>query len=101
MRYLGIPLHHRTLTIAEYRPLLQKLQARISNWSTRKLSFEGRRMLINSVLHSVLHFWAGIFSLPTGMGAALDRICRSFLWTGGEDCRGLAKIEWARLCYPR
>lgn len=58
-------------------------------------------MLINVVLQSIMQFWAGIFSLPVGIGAAVDQICRSFLWTGGEGCQGKAKVAWSQVCYPR
>lgn len=35
VRYLGIPLHQRALHIEDYRSLLQKVNNRLSNWTTK------------------------------------------------------------------
>lgn len=94
-RYLGIPMHHKSLQVAKYRPLVQKLQQRINNWATRKLSYVGRVMIINSVLHSITRFWATIFHFPVGLVFELERICRDFLWTRGESSKGKARIAWS------
>lgn len=100
-RYLGIPMHHRTLHVAEYRPLVQKLQQRINNWATRKLSYAGRAMLINDVLNSIIRFWSAIFHFPVGLVHEMERICRDFLWTGGEGARGKARVAWSQVCQER
>ncbi|XP_010412410.1 PREDICTED: uncharacterized protein LOC104698699 [Camelina sativa] len=43
IRYLGLPLMHRKLRIAEYKPLIDKISANFTNWSTRALSYAGRK----------------------------------------------------------
>lgn len=83
-RYLGIPLHQRALFIVEYRPLLHALQKKVDNWATRKITYVGWRMLIEAVLGSIVQFWAGVLVLPSGLIAAVERVCRDFLRSGGS-----------------
>jgi hypothetical protein len=42
MRYLGIPIHYRRLTIAEWKLAEERLQRRLSSWKGKLLSLGGR-----------------------------------------------------------
>jgi hypothetical protein len=56
MRYLGIPIHYRRLTLAEWKLVEERLQKHLSTWKGKLLSLVGRLVLINSVLSNmVLH----------------------------------------------
>ncbi|KAL0364427.1 UNVERIFIED_CONTAM: Retrovirus-related Pol polyprotein from type-2 retrotransposable element R2DM [Sesamum angustifolium] len=54
VKYLGVPLISSRLTIADCKPLINKLDTRIAGWSHLSLTFAGRAQLIKSVL-STLH----------------------------------------------
>jgi hypothetical protein len=49
MRYLGIPIHCRRLTIAEWKLVEDRLQNRLNSWKDKLLSLGGTLILINSV----------------------------------------------------
>lgn len=61
VRYLGVPMHHRSLQIADYRPLLQKIHNKLNNWTTKKLSYAGHKLLISTVLESFFGFGRQFF----------------------------------------
>lgn len=82
IRYLSIPLQSRGLRCAEYHPLLRKLMEKIQSWDTKHLSYAGRLCLIQSVLKSISRFWCHIFFLPKEVINQVQKLCRSFLWTG-------------------
>lgn len=46
VRYLGLPLLPRKLRRGEYQPLVDKVRARVTSWTSRQLSFAGRLQLI-------------------------------------------------------
>ena len=75
VRYLGLPLMHRKLQICDYRPLLDQLRRRFSSWTSRCLSFAGRRELITSVIFGTLNFWFSSFLLPKGCIASISSLC--------------------------
>jgi hypothetical protein len=49
MRYLGIPIRYRRLTLVEWKLVEERLQKRLSSWKGKLLSLGGRLILINSV----------------------------------------------------
>jgi len=50
VRYLGLPLLTKRMTIADYKPLLDRIKSRISSWTARHLSMAGRLALIHQLL---------------------------------------------------
>ena len=50
VRYLKLPLLTKRMTIADYKPLLDRIKSRISSWTARHLSMAGRLALIHQLL---------------------------------------------------
>ncbi|OIT38047.1 hypothetical protein A4A49_58128, partial [Nicotiana attenuata] len=38
-KYLGVPLSTKKLTIMQWQPLIEKIVARITSWTAKKLSY--------------------------------------------------------------
>ncbi|XP_013601581.1 PREDICTED: uncharacterized protein LOC106309044 [Brassica oleracea var. oleracea] len=49
MKYIGVPLCAKKLTLANCEPLIQQVKACFSSWSAKALSFAGRLLLIKTV----------------------------------------------------
>ena len=65
--YLGIPIHYRRLTKAEWKHVEERLQKRLSSWKGKLLSLGGRLVLINSVLSNMVLYMISFFQLPKGV----------------------------------
>lgn len=50
IRFLGVPLISSKLSHSDCQPLIQRITARVSSWTSRFLSYSGRVQLIKSVL---------------------------------------------------
>ncbi|KAL0293606.1 UNVERIFIED_CONTAM: putative mitochondrial protein [Sesamum radiatum] len=61
VRYLGVPLTSSRLTIADCRPLINRIDTRLAGWNQHNLSYAGRVQLIKSVLSSFHTYWASVF----------------------------------------
>ena len=72
IRYLGIPIHYRRLTNAEWKHVEERLQARLTSWRGKLLSLGGRLVLINSVLTNMVLYMISFFKLPKGVLKKLD-----------------------------
>jgi hypothetical protein len=72
IRYLGIPIHFRRLTNAEWKIVEERLQLRLSSWKGKLLSIGGRLVLINSVLSNMVLYMLSFFLLPKGVLKRLD-----------------------------
>ena len=101
VRYLGLPLLTKRMTVQDYSPLIQRIKQRISSWTARKLSFAGRLQLISSVIHSLINFWMSAFRLPKQCIKEIDQLCCAFLWSGPDLSSHKAKIAWKDVCKPR
>ncbi|KAK4383920.1 hypothetical protein Sango_3108200 [Sesamum angolense] len=100
VKYLGIPLTSSRLTIADCRPLIDKVDARLAGWNNQILSYAGRLQLIKSVLTTLHTYWASAFILPKGVLKTLENKMRQFLWQGSAGSRNV-KVAWAWISKPK
>ncbi|XP_019225652.1 PREDICTED: uncharacterized protein LOC109207224 [Nicotiana attenuata] len=68
-KYLGVPLAPKKLSNQQCRPLVEKITARISCWTSKLLSYSGRFQLIKSVIFRMQSYWA-----QKSFGS-MDRVC--------------------------
>ncbi|KAL2253026.1 UNVERIFIED_CONTAM: hypothetical protein Sindi_0097300 [Sesamum indicum] len=84
MRYLGLHLLSSRLTVADFNPLLLKIDKRI-----------GR--IIKFVPLSLSLYWSSAFILPKKVTNEIEKRLRTFLWKGTTNS-GYAKVAWKDLC---
>ncbi|XP_058750188.1 uncharacterized protein LOC131623207 [Vicia villosa] len=101
VKYLGVPLTSKRLSINHYLPLIDKIVARVRHWTSKLLSYAGRVQLIQSISFAITHYWLQCFPLPKFVLAKTDSICRTFLWTGKSDKSRKSPIAWHIVCRPR
>jgi hypothetical protein len=85
IRYLGISIHYRRLTIAEWKAVEERLQKHLSRWKGKLLSLGGRLVLINSVLSNMVLYMISFFLLPKGVLQKLDYYRSRFFWQGNSE----------------
>lgn len=100
VRYLGVPLHGRSLHLSEYNGLIMKMIQKVASWSAKHLSYAGRRALVQSVLMTVQQFWGSLFFLPKGVIAKIQQVCRSFLWSGVSQGAKWNPVAWDMVSRP-
>ncbi|XP_048637534.1 uncharacterized protein LOC106355467 [Brassica napus] len=71
VRYLGLPLLTKRMTVLDYLPLIEKIRKRVSSWTGR---------------------------LPSGCIKEIERLCSSFLWSGPELNGRKTKVVWRDVC---
>ncbi|CAM8972543.1 unnamed protein product [Rhodiola kirilowii] len=98
VRYLGLPLTSRSLSRKDCDSLIQKITTRLDCWSSRYLSRAGRRVLVFSVLQSMVFFWARVCLLPKTVIQEVNSICARFLWCGNCDKKGGHLVKWVDVC---
>ncbi|XP_056688091.1 uncharacterized protein [Spinacia oleracea] len=97
-KYLGVPICSKKITTAQCDMLVDKMIARIKVWSSRNLSYSARMQLINSVLLSLHMYWAQVYVLPKQVLYEINKICRSFLWSGKAYNTKPSNISLAQSC---
>ncbi|XP_058751100.1 uncharacterized protein LOC131624138 [Vicia villosa] len=49
VKYLGVPLTNKKLTIHHYKPLVEKIVGRVHHWTTKLLRYAGRIQFFKSI----------------------------------------------------
>lgn len=65
VQILGIPLATKKLSLIQWQPLIEKIVAKISSWTAKKLSYAGRVQLVQTVLFGIQFYWSQLFTLPS------------------------------------
>ncbi|KAL9688535.1 hypothetical protein QQ045_032957 [Rhodiola kirilowii] len=98
VRYLGIPLNSKAISFQDCSSFIDRITGRIHSWRNRFLSRAGRRLLIQSVLHSILYYWARMCTLPRKVLNTVGSICARFLWKGNALGNGGFLVSWKEVC---
>ncbi|KAJ0935111.1 putative RNA-directed DNA polymerase [Helianthus annuus] len=101
VRYLGVPLISSKLSYKDCKVLVEKMEKKIDNWTTKSLSFAGRLQLVNSVLSAMHIYWATVFLLPARIVTDLEKRMRDFLWSGNYHKTVKPKVAWKVVCLPK
>ncbi|CAA7043733.1 unnamed protein product [Microthlaspi erraticum] len=101
VRYLGLPLSSKKLSIADCDPLLIQIQKKLDSWTNKLLSFAGRLTLLSSVISGIVGFWTSAFILPKKVIKRINSLSSSFLWHGKTGISAGAKVAWNLLSSPK
>lgn len=101
IRYIGLPLSSKKLSMLNCEPLLQSIRKRINCWTSNYLSFAGRQVLINRVIAGITNFWCSAFVLPKECIRKIDSMCNAFLWKGTLQGNYSAKVFWETVTLPK
>lgn len=100
-KYLGVPISHKRISVHECLNLVEKMTARVKCWSSRHLAYQGRLVLVNSVLLSIHVYWSQVFIIPKKVLREVESICRAFLWTGKYYSGKPGHVAWSNVCIPK
>ncbi|XP_074309312.1 uncharacterized protein LOC141643873 [Silene latifolia] len=100
-RYLGIPVTCGRLTKADCQILVENMVSIIRSFGTKKLSYAGRLVLVNSILTALYSYWINIFLIPKGVLNKINVICRNYLWDGTVDFIRVPNVSWEKVCSPK
>ncbi|XP_013594768.1 PREDICTED: uncharacterized protein LOC106302916 [Brassica oleracea var. oleracea] len=94
IRYLGVPLVTKKLSLANCEPLIQQVKKKIYSWSACSLSFAGRLLLINTVIARISNFWCSTFTIPKKCIKIINSLCGAYLWRGTTEGHHSARVSW-------
>nr|GEV89462.1 hypothetical protein [Tanacetum cinerariifolium] len=101
VRYLGVPLITKQISINDCKPLMSKFKDKINNWKNKSLSYAGRVQLIAYVLSFMQNYWASVFLLPKQVIYEINKVLKGFMWCQYELTKGKAKVSWDAVCKPK
>ena len=94
-------MHHRRLTIGEWKTVEAKFEKKLSSWKGKLMSVGGRLVLINSVLTSLAMFMMSFFEVPKGVLEKIDYFRSRFFWQGEGHKKKYRLAKWDVICQPK
>jgi hypothetical protein len=96
-----LPLLGATFSAGDYsaptfEPAVVKLEKRLSDWSGRKLSFQGKATIINSLALSQIWHLCHVFPVPKWAVKRINKAVWSFFWSGKRDL-----VKRKVVCLPK
>lgn len=76
---LGVLLQHSRVSNSMYNELVEKMEKRLSGWTTSHISLAGHITLTQSVLQAIPIYVMQIVMLLDGVRDRIDRACRRFI----------------------
>lgn len=101
VRYLGLPLFSRKLSLLDCDPLISQIRRKVYSWLHIHLSLAGRLRLFSTMISGIVGFWSAAFFFPRKVIRLINRMSSSFLWHGGLDIPTCAKVACDTLSYPK
>lgn len=98
VRYLGLPLLTKQMSVDDYSTLLERIQYRFTSWTTRFISYAGHLQLLWSAIYSLINFWIQAYRLPSDCTKEIEKMCSAFLWSGPELNTTKSKVTWEIIC---
>ncbi|XP_074303765.1 uncharacterized protein LOC141638257 [Silene latifolia] len=99
-KHLGIPISYKRLSIVDCNRLVKKIVAILRSLGGRRLSYAGRKVLIQAVFSQLHSYWARIFLIAIIVIKKIEGIYRNFLWSGDDQFKS-PLISWDQCCKPK
>src|SRR3954471_4668217 len=98
MKYLGVPLGHSQLRVADWDMLEAKFIKKCGTGLGSTASSGGRLVLLNANLSSISFYYMSMFLLPKTVIKRLDVHRRRFFWQSSSTKKRYYMVRWDRIC---
>jgi len=99
--YFGLPIGGDSRKLSFWKPVIDRIVARLSSWNNKFLSFGGRLILLKSVLSSLPVYFLSFFKAPAGIISLIESIFKRFICGGLRIIKKIVWIKWDDICVPK
>jgi hypothetical protein len=101
MKYLGVMIHNRHMTVKDLSYIYQKVENRVPTWKSVGLSSGGKMVLVKSCLSSIPNYSMGIYLLQEEIHHKMDTARANFFWHGPNMKRKYHMAKWDLMTTPK
>ena len=96
-----MPLSDSKLKKADLQPTVDKVISKFAGWKIGWITTIGRVTLVRAVLSAMPTYQMMVITNPKWLEKVINRIRRSFLWTGKSTASGSkCLVRWTAVCRP-
>ncbi|XP_016192633.1 uncharacterized protein LOC107633533 [Arachis ipaensis] len=101
VKYLGVNLGANPWLLKTWKPVIDKVEEKLSLWKAKVLNKTDKLVLIKSILNSLPVYYLSLYKMPKAVVEKLITLQRIFLW-GKEDGKpGIAQVKWEVVQAPK
>ena len=101
MKYLGIPLGANPKRVETWKPIINRIERKLSAWKMKILSKARRLVLIKSVLSSLPLYLLGLFKMPSEVAKKMISLQRKFFGGKPGGGSGIPLVSWEVIEKPK
>lgn len=101
LKYLGMPISYRLLSIVDFDPMVEKVAGRVEPWQGKLLASGGRLILVNDCLTNIPMYIMGFYLLQNGVHDKMDRVRSWFFWEKEQGKQKYHMVNWQTICSPK
>ncbi|XP_015970212.1 uncharacterized protein LOC107493670 [Arachis duranensis] len=101
VKYLGVPLEANPRLVKTWKPIIDKVEEKLSLWKAKVLSKAGKLVLLKSVLNSLPVYYLNLYKMPKAVAQKLISLQRRFLWSKEDGRHGMALVRWELVQAPK
>ncbi|XP_016185651.1 uncharacterized protein LOC107627320 [Arachis ipaensis] len=101
VRYLGINLGANPRLVKTWKPVLDKVEEKLSLWKAKVLSKAGKLVLIKSVINSLPIYYLSLYKMPNMVARRIIALQRKFFWGKDDGRPGMALVKWEIVQAPK
>ncbi|XP_016206405.1 uncharacterized protein LOC107646756 [Arachis ipaensis] len=101
VKYLGINLGANPRLVKTWKPVIDKVEEKLSLWKAEILSKVGKLVFIKSVINSLPVYYLSLYKIPVAVAKKLISLQRRFFWGKDDGKGGLAFVKWELIQTPK
>jgi hypothetical protein len=101
VKYLGMPIDEKRLTMSKWNPIAEKMGKKLSGWKGNMLSASDRLTLVNACLSSITLYMLSFLEAPKDFLKKADIIRKRMIWQEMEDKKKYHLMKWDTVCLPK
>ncbi|XP_072066806.1 uncharacterized protein [Arachis hypogaea] len=101
VRYLEISLGANPRLVKTWKPIINKVEDKLSLWEAKSLNKAGKLVLIKSVLNSLPIYYLNLYKMPKAVAKKIIGLQRRFLWSKEDGNNGIPLMKWEVVQAPK
>nr|XP_025651867.1 uncharacterized protein LOC112747845 [Arachis hypogaea] len=101
VKYLEISLGGNPRLVKTWKPIIDKVEEKLSLWKAKVLNKAEKLVLIKLVLNSLPVYYLNLFKMSKAVAEKLISLQRRFLWSKEDGSNGMALVRWKVVQAPK
>ncbi|XP_072052178.1 uncharacterized protein [Arachis hypogaea] len=101
IRYLGISLGANPRLVRTWKPIIEKVEQKLSLWKAKVLNKAGKLVLIKLVLNSLPIYYLSLYKMPKAVADRIIALQRNFMWCKEDGTSGIPLVKWELVQAPK